>query len=71
MKATLAGLKADGFSAEVLGPLEAKVATLEGRREKLGDDHPATFASMDNLANLLYKQGKFAEAYAEAECSGI
>ena len=35
---------------------------LSGRRETLGDTHPDTLSSMNNLANLLQAQGKLSEA---------
>ena len=35
---------------------------LAGRRSKLGDGHPETLMAMNNLAELLQKQGKLGEA---------
>jgi hypothetical protein len=35
---------------------------LDGRRETLGDRHPATQNSISNLAGLLHAQGKLEEA---------
>ncbi|XRB00898.1 kinesin light chain 3 [Pycnococcus provasolii] len=36
--------------------------SLDGFRRELGDTHPNTLASIDNLANSLNQQGKYAEA---------
>ena len=35
---------------------------LEGRRRTLGDTHPDTLTSINNLASLLQDQGKLSEA---------
>ena len=38
------------------------LAALETLKRALGDDHPATLSSMNNLANLYSNQGRYAEA---------
>ncbi|MCH8153607.1 MAG: tetratricopeptide repeat protein, partial [Planctomycetes bacterium] len=35
---------------------------MEGQRRVLGDDHPRTLNSINNMGLLLKSQGKFAEA---------
>jgi hypothetical protein len=35
---------------------------LEGMRRVLGDDHPDTLTSINNMGGLLYSQGKLDEA---------
>ncbi len=45
------------------------VEALETRRRVLGNEHPSTLASINNMGSLLYKQGKYDEAevyYTEA-----
>jgi hypothetical protein len=36
--------------------------TLELKKDVLGDDHPDTLASMNNLAEVLCQQGKYTDA---------
>lgn len=39
-------------------------AALSTRRAELGDDHPDTLASIDDMGNLLMQMGEFDDAYA-------
>ena len=55
-------LYARGQYAEAAHPLSRK--TLSIRRDILGEDHPDTAASYNNLAETLRAQGKYAEAEA-------
>ena len=59
MKA-LAGVYTQQGKYELAQPLY--IECLEKRKQLLGDDHPDTLASINNLAILYYNQGKYNEA---------
>ena len=48
-------------------PIRARVVELQ--RRVLGEEHPATLTSMNNLALLASYQGKYAEAEAHLSAS--
>ena len=61
------------FQVEVVGRL-IEEKDLGGSEEGLGQEHPDTLMSMNNLAILYYGQGRYAEAeplYLESLDSGI